>query len=150
LPISIFIFLIFFGEYVILNERILFYQRGETMALKESGEMYLETIYVLNKKSDSVRSIDVCEYMGYSKPSVSRAVGLLKNNGFINVSKEGFLTLTKSGEETAKKLFERHTIISKFLMSLGVDEETATEDACRIEHVISDESFEAIKKGTRN
>jgi Mn-dependent DtxR family transcriptional regulator len=150
LPISIFIFLIFFGEYVILNERILFYQRGETMALKESGEMYLETIYVLNKKSDSVRSIDVCEYMGYSKPSVSRAVGLLKNNGFINVSKEGYLTLTKSGEETAKKLFERHTIISKFLMSLGVDEETATEDACRIEHVISDESFEAIKKGTRN
>jgi Mn-dependent DtxR family transcriptional regulator len=150
LPIPIFIFLIFFGEYVILNERILFYQRGETMALKESGEMYLETIYVLNKKSDSVRSIDVCEYMGYSKPSVSRAVGLLKNNGFINVSKEGFLTLTKSGEETAKKLFERHTIISEFLISLGVDEETATEDACRIEHVISDESFEAIKKGTRN
>ncbi len=120
------------------------------MALKESGEMYLETIYVLNKKSDSVRSIDVCEYMGYSKPSVSRAVNLLKNSGFINVSKEGFLTLTKSGEETAKKLFERHTIISEFLMSLGVNEETATEDACRIEHVISDESFEAIKKGTRN
>ena len=119
------------------------------MALKESGEMYLETIYVLNKKSDSVRSIDVCEYMGYSKPSVSRAVGLLKNNGFINVSKEGYLTLTKRGEETAKKLFERHTIISEFLMSLGVNEETATEDACRIEHVISDESFEAIKKGTR-
>ncbi len=120
------------------------------MALKESGEMYLETIYVLNKKSDSVRSIDVCEYMGYSKPSVSRAVNLLKNSGFINISKEGFLTLTKNGEETAKKLFERHTIISEFLMSLGVDEATATEDACRIEHVISDESFEAIKKGTRN
>lgn len=116
------------------------------MALKESGEMYLETIYVLNKKSDSVRSIDVCEYMGYSKPSVSRAVNLLKNSGFINISKEGYLTLTKNGEETAKKLFERHTIISEFLMSLGVDEETATEDACRIEHVISDKSFEAIKK----
>lgn len=116
------------------------------MALKESGEMYLETIYVLNKKSDSVRSIDVCEYMGYSKPSVSRAVNLLKNSGFINISKEGFLTLTKNGEETAKKLFERHTIISEFLISLGVDEETATEDACRIEHVISDKSFEAIKK----
>ena len=127
---------------------MLFYSKkvGETMALKESGEMYLETIYVLNKKSDSVRSIDVCEYMGYSKPSVSRAVGLLKKADLINVSKEGFLTLTKSGEETAKKLFERHTIISEFLMSLGVDEETATEDACRIEHVISDESFEAIKK----
>lgn len=120
------------------------------MALKESGEMYLETIYVLNKKSDSVRSVDVCEYMGYSKPSVSRAVGLLKNADLINVSKEGYLTLTKSGEEAAKKLFERHTIISEFLISLGVDEETATEDACRIEHVISDKSFEAIKKGVRN
>ena len=115
------------------------------MALKESGEMYLETIYVLNQKSDSVRSIDVCEYMGYSKPSVSRAVNLLKNNGFINISKEGYLTLTKSGKETAQKMFERHTVISEFLMSLGVDEETATEDACRIEHVISDKSFEAIK-----
>ena len=126
---------------------MLFYSKkaGETMALKESGEMYLETIYVLNKKSDSVRSIDVCEYMGYSKPSVSRAVGLLKKADLINVSKEGFLTLTKSGEEAAKKLFERHTIISEFLISLGVDEETATEDACRIEHVISDASFEAIK-----
>lgn len=131
-------------------QRYIITKRGETMALKESGEMYLETIYVLNKKSDSVRSIDVCEYMGYSKPSVSRAVNLLKNSGFINVSKEGFLTLTKIGEETAKKLFERHTIISEFLMSLGVDEATATEDACRIEHVISDKSFEAIKKGTRN
>ena len=119
------------------------------MHLQEAGEMYLETIYVLSKKGDCVRSIDVCEYMGYSKPSVSRAVGLLKSAGLINVSKEGYLTLTKSGEETAKKMFERHTIISKFLVSLGVDEETATEDACRIEHVISDESFEAIKKGTR-
>lgn len=115
------------------------------MALKESGEMYLETIYLLNKKSDSVRSIDVCEYMGYSKPSVSRAVNLLKNNGFINISKEGYLTLTKSGKETAQKMFERHTVISEFLISLGVDKETATEDACRIEHVISDKSFEAIK-----
>ncbi len=115
------------------------------MALKESGEMYLETIYVLNQKSDSVRSIDVCEYMGYSKPSVSRAVGLLKKEGLIDVSAEGFLTLTKTGEQTAKKLFERHTILSEFLISLGVDEETATEDACRIEHVISEKSFEAIK-----
>ncbi|MBO5856697.1 MAG: metal-dependent transcriptional regulator [Clostridia bacterium] len=115
------------------------------MALKESGEMYLETIYLLNKKSDSVRSIDVCEYMGYSKPSVSRAVNLLKNNGFINISKEGYLTLTKNGKETAQKMFERHTVITEFLISLGVDEETATEDACRIEHIISDKSFEAIK-----
>ena len=116
------------------------------MALKESGEMYLETIYVLTRKSDSVRSIDVCESLGYSKPSVSRAVGLLKNGGFITVSKEGYLSLTKSGEDVAKKLFERHTIISEFLISLGVDENVATEDACRIEHVISDESFNAIKK----
>ena len=107
--------------------------------------MYLETIYVLNQKSDSVRSIDVCEYMGYSKPSVSRAVGLLKKEGLIEVSAEGFLTLTKTGEQAAKKLFERHTILSEFLVSLGVDEETATEDACRIEHVISEKSFEAIK-----
>lgn len=115
------------------------------MALKESGEMYLETIYVLNQKSDSVRSIDVCEYMGYSKPSVSRAVGILKNAGLISVSHEGFLTLTAEGENTAKKLFERHTILSEFLISLGVDAKIATEDACRIEHVISEESFEAIK-----
>ena len=115
------------------------------MALQESGEMYLESIFVLSKKNKTVLSIDVCEYMGYSKPSVSRAVGLLKNNGFISVSKEGYLTLTKTGEETAKKLFERHTVLSEFLISLGVDENVATEDACRIEHVISEESFEAIK-----
>ena len=115
------------------------------MALKESGEMYLETIYLLNKKSDSVRSIDVCEYMGYSKPSVSRAVNLLKNNGFINISKEGYLTLTKNGKETAQKMFERHTVMTEFLISLGVDVETATEDACRIEHIISPETFEGIK-----
>ena len=116
------------------------------MHLQESGEMYLESIYVLNEQKNNVRSIDVCEYMGYSKPSVSRAVGLLKKGGFIEISKEGFITLTDIGLTTAKKVFERHTVISKFLEGLGVDKATAAEDACRIEHVISDESFEALKK----
>ena len=116
------------------------------MHLQESGEMYLESIYVLLQQSSNVRSIDVCEYMGYSKPSVSRAVGLLKNGGFINISNEGFITLTEVGLKTAKKVFERHTVITNFLESIGVSKETASDDACRIEHVISDESFEALKK----
>ncbi len=116
------------------------------MHLQESGEMYLESIYVLLQQSSNVRSIDVCEYMGYSKPSVSRAVGLLKKGGFITISEEGFITLTDSGLSTAKKVFERHTVITKFLESIGVDKTTAADDACRIEHVISDESFEALKK----
>ncbi|MBQ3052989.1 MAG: metal-dependent transcriptional regulator [Clostridia bacterium] len=116
------------------------------MALKESGEMYLETIYILNKKSNTVRSIDVGEYMGYSKPSVSRAMGLLKNGGYINIDRDGFITLTDAGMEIAKKLFERHTVLSNILITLGVDEKTATEDACRIEHVISEKSFNAMKK----
>ena len=116
------------------------------MHLQESGEMYLESIYVLTEQKNNVRSIDVCEYMGYSKPSVSRAVGLLKKGGFIDISKEGFITLTDIGLTTAKKVFERHTIISKFLEGLGVDKATAAEDACRIEHVISDTSFEALKR----
>ena len=115
------------------------------MALKESGEMYLETIYILNKKSNTVRSIDVGEYMGYSKPSVSRAMGLLKNGGYINIDRDGFITLTDAGMEIAKKLFERHTVLSNILITLGVDEKTATEDACRIEHVISEKSFNAMK-----
>lgn len=116
------------------------------MHLQESGEMYLESIYVLLQQNSNVRSIDVCEYMGYSKPSVSRAVGLLKNGGFINISNEGFITLTEVGLKTAKKVFERHTVITNFLESIGVSKETASDDACRIEHVISDESFEALKK----
>ncbi len=116
------------------------------MSLQESGEMYLETIYVLQKKTNAVRSLDVAEYMGFSKPSVSRAVGILKSGGFINVDKSGFLTLTESGEEVACKIYERHTLISKFLVSLGVSESVATEDACKMEHYISDESFNAIKK----
>ncbi len=116
------------------------------MHLQESGEMYLETIYVLTQKSKCVRSIDVCEYMGYSKPSVSRAVGLLKNGGYITVDSDGFLSLTADGLEVAEKIFERHTLLTKLLTDCGVDEETAAEDACRIEHVISDKSFEALKR----
>lgn len=115
------------------------------MALQESGEMYLETIYVLTQKSNFVRSIDIVEYMGYSKPSVSRAVGLLKNGGYITVNRDGYITLTDIGLETAQKIFERHTVISTLLERLGVEKETAAEDACRIEHIISDETFKAMK-----
>ncbi|MBQ9121115.1 MAG: metal-dependent transcriptional regulator [Clostridia bacterium] len=116
------------------------------MHIQESGEMYLETIYILSKKTSAVRSIDVCEYMGYSKPSVSRAVGLLKNGGFITVSGDGYLALTDAGLEIAKKMYERHTLLTDLLIRLGVDSDTATEDACKIEHSISDASFEAIKR----
>lgn len=116
------------------------------MALHESAEMYLETIYELSQQHPSVRSIDVAESMGYSKPSVSRAVGLLKQGGYLLMDKDGFLTLTETGIAVAKKIFERHTVLSQMLIGLGVSEVTATEDACKIEHVISDESFDAIKK----
>ena len=108
--------------------------------------MYLETIYILLEKSPRVRSIDVGEYMGFSKPSVSRAVGILKNGGYLTVNEDGYLSLTEDGLCVAKKIYERHRILSAGLMSLGVDEKTALEDACRIEHVISDESFAAVKK----
>ena len=116
------------------------------MKLHESGQMYLETIYVLTESSSAVRAIDVCEHMGFSKPSVSRALGLLKSGGFVTVDKNGFLSLTDAGRETAKKIYERHTIITKILLHLGVDAETATEDACKLEHAMSDTSFEAIKR----
>lgn len=116
------------------------------MHLQESGEMYLETIYILNKKSSHVRSVDIGEYMGYSKPSVSRAMGLLKHGGYVTVDKEGYLFLTDSGKEIAEKIYERHTMMTDFLIRLGVDKQTASEDACKIEHHISDASFEAIKK----
>ncbi len=115
------------------------------MHLQESGEMYLETVYILTKKSDSVRSIDICEYMGYSKPSVSRAIGLLKNGGYITVDGKGYITLTEEGTAVALKMFERHTMLTDFLVRLGVDEKTASEDACKIEHHISEDSFNAIK-----
>ena len=116
------------------------------MRLQESGEMYLETIHVLLQKNGSVRSIDVSEHMGYSKPSVSRAVGLLKKGGYIVVDADGYITLTEDGEKVAMKIYERHTVLSGMLIALGVDPETAAEDACRLEHAISDKSFEAIKK----
>ena len=115
------------------------------MALQESGEMYLETIYILSKSGKAVRSIDIAEEMHFSKPSVSRAVGILKKGGFLNVEDSGALHLTKDGEDVAKKIYERHTVFTKLLLTLGVDEETAVADACKMEHVISDKSFEAIK-----
>ena len=120
------------------------------MNLQESGQMYLETIYILTSKNASVRSIDVVEYMGYSKPSVSRAVSLLKGGGFINVDADGYITLTQEGKEVAEKMYERHRVISDLLIRLGVDEATAAEDACKIEHVISDVSFEALKRYLNN
>ncbi len=116
------------------------------MGIHESGEMYLETIHVLYKKNGRVRSIDVSEHMGYSKPSVSRAVGLLKKGGYILVDKEGYITLTDSGLAVAQKIYERHTLLTNLLVRLGVPSEIAAEDACRLEHAISDASFEAIKK----
>lgn len=116
------------------------------MALLESGEMYLETILQLSQELPCVRSIDVAERMGYSKPSVSRAVGILKQNGYIEVDASGLLTLTASGREIAERIFERHNTIAKGLMLLGVDEKTAQEDACRVEHYISETTFNAIKK----
>ena len=116
------------------------------MALQESGEMYLETIHVLSKVHPNVRSIDISDHMGYSKPSVSRAVSILKNGGYILVDKDGFITLTDSGRAVAEKIFERHTLISNLLIGLGVDPKVAADDACKIEHAISDESFEALKR----
>ena len=115
------------------------------MRLQESGEMYLESIYVLSQKGGHVRSIDISEYMGYSKPSVSRAVSLLKSGGYIVMDKDNFISLTESGLEIAEKIYERHTVLTAMLVRMGVSEEIASEDACRMEHAISDETFEAIK-----
>lgn len=116
------------------------------MPLHESAEMYIETIYRLSQESRFVRSIDVAQSLGYSKPSVSRAVSLLKQGGYLLMDKDGFLSLTEEGNSVARKIFERHTVLSGLLVSLGVDEEIAARDACKIEHVISDESFAAVKR----
>ncbi len=116
------------------------------MQLLESGEMYLETILILSQQKSLVRSIDVGEYMGYSKPSVSRAVGLLRKGGYVNMDPHGALTLTQEGREIATKILERHRLLTDCLVHLGVRPETASEDACRIEHHISDETMEAIRK----
>ena len=118
------------------------------MHLQESGEMYLETILVLSRENRNVRSIDVCERMGFSKPSVSRAVGLLKQGGYISVDKDGYITLTEEGLATATKIYERHKMLTEFLVGIGVSEEIADNDACKIEHAISDETFLAMKKHT--
>ena len=120
------------------------------MNLYESGEMYLETIYVLTNQGKDVRAIDICEYMGYSKPSVSRALGILKSSGHVTVDKSGHLTLTETGKEVAQKIYERHNILTEVLIAIGVDKEIAADDACKIEHDISDESFEAIKSFLKN
>jgi len=115
------------------------------MKLQESGEMYLETIKVLSQRGRPVRSIDIAEHMSFSKPSVSRAVGLLKAGGYIEVEPSGFITLTQAGEEIAGRTYERHLVLTEALRLLGVSEEVAEEDACRIEHIVSDETFYAIK-----
>ena len=120
------------------------------MSLKESGQMYLESIYVLIHEKGKVRSIDVAGHMKFSKPSVSRGIGILKQQEYILVDKDGYILLTEAGEREAQKIFERHSILTEFLVSLGVDEAIATDDACRIEHVISDDAFDAIKKKLRS
>ena len=119
------------------------------MHIQESGEMYLETIYVLSQSSSCVRSVDVADHMGYSKPSVSRAMGLLKQGGYVTTDDAGNLQLTEKGLSAAAKIFERHTVLTRMLMDLGVPQQIASEDACKIEHVISDETFLAIKNHIR-
>ena len=116
------------------------------MALHESGQLYLETIYILLQQNAKIRAIDVGTYLGYTKPSVSRAVGILKKGEYITVDGDGYISLTSLGKEIAEKLYERHTVLTNMLVALGIDKETATEDACRIEHVISDKSFDVVKK----
>ena len=116
------------------------------MPIQESGEMYLETILVLTKRGGPVRSLEVANEMGYSKPSISRAMGILKNDGYIEIDESGYITLTTEGKKIAKTIYERHVVISELLISLGVDKKTAEEDACRIEHVISPKTFRALKK----
>ena len=114
--------------------------------IQESGEMYLETILILSNSQPHVRSIDVANYMNYSKPSVSRGVGILKEDGYVIMDESGYLTLTESGRKIAEKIYERHVVLEKLLISIGVSPETAERDACKIEHVISEETFETIKK----
>ncbi len=119
------------------------------MNLQESGQMYLETIYVLSKKGDGVRSLDVASQMNYSKPSVSRAIGILRKSGYLTVDENGYLHLTPAGESVASKIYERHTLLTELFIRLGVDPDIAASDACKLEHGISDESFEAIKRHVR-
>ena len=120
------------------------------MSVHESGEMYLEAIYVLHEKTGFVRSIDVSEYLGYSKPSVSRAMGILRSGEYITIDSDGAISLTEKGREIAGKIYERHTLLTKLLLHIGVSQETAAADACKLEHAISDESFQALKKYAAN
>ena len=116
------------------------------MSVHESGEMYLEAILVLSRKNGFVRSIDVSEYLGYSKPSVSRAMGILRQGEYIVMEPDGAITLTATGRSIAEKIYERHTLLTDLLVRMGVSPETASADACKLEHAISDESFQAIKR----
>ena len=141
------IFIGYYGKLMILCRLLLSdILGGAVMHLQESGEMYLETIYILSQQGGAVRSIDVGEYMGFSKPSVSRAVRLLKSGGYVFMDADGALTLTETGLAVAKKIYERHTTLSEVLMQLGVSKENAVADACKMEHDISDETFEALKR----
>ena len=115
------------------------------MNIRESGEMYLETILTLTKEKPSVRAIDVSERMGFSKPSVSRALGLLKEQALITVDENGHIALTETGRDVAETIYARHTVLTEALMLLGVDHDTAAADACRVEHAISDATFRAIR-----
>ncbi len=120
------------------------------MKIHASGEDYLEAILILQKKSGMVRSVDLARHMGFSKPSISHAVGVLKDGGFLTVDGEGYLHLTETGREVAEKIYERHKFFTEQLMTVGVDQKTAEQDACRIEHCISDESFQKLKKVLHN
>lgn len=120
------------------------------MKIHESGEMYLESIYVLLGRSNRVRAVDVAEYTGYKKPSVSRAMSILREGGFIVTDDDGYISLTDDGRRLAEKTYERHSVLTEYFVRLGVDEEVAAADACRIEHVISDETFEAIKRNLKS
>ena len=124
------------------------YNKGEVsiMTIQESAEMYLETILILSKKIENVRSIDICKQMNYSKPSVSRAMKNLKNESYIEIDENGYIELTEKGMRIASKIYEKHKILTDYFISLGVSEKTAEDDACKIEHVISDETFNIIKK----
>ena len=119
------------------------------MKMQESGEMYLETILILSKKHNVVRSVDIAEEMNYSKPSVSRAMGKLREGHYIVMDKDGFIALTEEGRRIAEKIYERHVVLTALLTEIGVDPQTAADDACRVEHVISDETFEKIKAHIR-
>ena len=116
------------------------------MVMQESGEMYLESVLVLSQKGGPVRSLDVARHLGYSKPSISRAMALLRENGYVDIDEHGYITLTENGAAIANKIYDRHIVLTEHLKQLGVDAKTAEEDDCRMEHVISDSTFKALKE----